>query len=1057
MEQKAVERQRASLPARAGRVRSMAWLATVLVSVAGLGPAPLPGTSDRSAAHAATASAAGFTDDGPGGPVLVITSAANPFSRYYGEILRNEGLNAYRIADVAAVSPTMLNGYDVAILGEMTLAATQVTMLTDWVTAGGNLIAMRPDKQLASVLGLTAGQGTLSNAYLRIDSSTAPGAGIVGEPIQFHGTADLYTVAGATSVANLYSTATSPTPYAAVTTRSVGSSGGSASSFTYDLSRSVVLSRQGNPAWASQDRDGALPIRSNDLYFGAKTADVKPDWVDLTKVVIPQADEQQRLLVNLIEHVNATRKPLPRFWYMPAGHKAAIIMTGDDHGNGGTAGRFDTYLAQSSPECSNARWECIRSTSYVYPNTPLSDSAAAGYAAKGFEVALHVNTNCADWTSQAQLESFYSNQLSQWRAKYSSLSAPVTNRTHCIPWSDWLTQASVEATHGMRLDTTYYYWPPKWVGGRPGFFTGSGFPMRFASTDGTIVDVYQAATQLTDESGQPYPSTVDTLIDNALGPLGYYGIFTANMHTDVAASADSDALIASAKARGVPVISARQALEWLDGRNSSTFGSLAWSGSTLSFELTAGSGAGGLQAMVPTRAGAQTLTGITRAGTPVSHSTQTIKGIDYAFFDAASGAYQVTYGPDTTAPSVAARSPLPDATGVPTGVNVTASFTEPVQANTVSFELRDGTSAPVPATVSYDAGTRTATLDPTADLLGSTTYSATVSAAADLSGNGMTAPVSWSFTTAVPPTCPCSIWSSSAVPAIASENDGAAIEVGVRFRADRGGWVTGIRFYKGTGNNGTHVGSLWSASGTKLASATFKEETASGWQQVDFATPVAITAGTTYVASYHAPTGHYAATVGYFASTGVDNPPLHALANGVDGANGVYRYGAPAFPTDTYQSSNYWVDAVFMTTAAPPTTTTTTIATTTTTTLATTTTVPPTTTTVPATTTTTVDTTPPTVSSTSPKAGATQVSVNAKVTATFNEPVTRSSISFTLRDFAGVAVGGTVTYDATSRTATFTPSTRLLPASSYTASIHASDGAGNAMPTPKTWSFRTKL
>ena len=1054
MKRNVIARHGASRPAPRRCVGATALFLVLLVSGGELGLQPFDGASSVDRAHAAAgASAAAFNDDGPGGPILVIASATNPFTRYYGEILRNEGLNAYRIVDVSMVTPAMLTGYDVAILGEMALTAAQVTTMTDWVSAGGNLIAMRPDKQLVGLLGLSAAQGTMRDAYLRIDTASAPGAGIVGDPIQFHGTADLYTAAGATTVANLYSTSTSPTSYSAATTRSVGTSGGSASSFTYDLSRSVVLSRQGNPSWAGQDRDGTLPIRSDDLYFGAKTGDVQPDWVDFTTVIIPQADEQQRLLVNLIEHVNNERKPLPRFWYMPAGHKAAIIMTGDDHGNNGTAGRFDTYLSQSAPGCSNSRWECVRSTSYVYPNTPLSDSAAARYVAEGFEVALHVNTNCADWSSQAHLDSFYANQLPQWQAKYPSIPKPVTNRTHCIPWSDWLTQAAVEANHGMRLDTTYYYWPPNWVGSRPGFFTGSGFPMRFASTNGSIVDVYQAATQLTDESGQPYPSTVDTLLDNALGPLGYYGIFTANMHTDVAASADSDALIASAKARGVPVISARQALEWLDGRNSSSFSSLTRSGSTLAFELTAGSGAGGLQAMVPTRSGTQTVTGIIRGGSPVAYSMQTIKGIDYAFFDAVSGPYEVSYGPDTAAPTVATRSPAPGTTGVAVGTNITASFTEPVQQSSVSFELRDTSNAPVPAAVTYNAGTRTATLDPTADLAGLESYSATVTAA-DLSGNVMATPASWSFTTAAPPSCPCTIWSSSAVPTVPAVDDSAAVEVGVRFRTDTTGWITGVRFYKGTGNNGTHAGNLWSANGTKLATATFINETASGWQQANFSAPVQVTAGTTYVASYYAPNGRYAVTDGYFANSGVDNPPLHALANGDGGGNGVYRYGASAFPTDTYRSSNYWVDAVFTTTAPSPTTTTTTttVVTTTSTTAPST-----TTTTLPATTTTTLDTSRPTVTSTNPRSDATQVSVNTKVTATFSEPVNASSITFTLRDVANVAVRGTVAYDATSRTATFNPASRLLPGMTYTASIIATDVAGNTMATAKTWSFRTKV
>ena len=128
----------------------------------------------------------------------------------------------------------------------------------------------------------------------------------------------------------------------------------------------------------------------------------------------------------------------------------------------------------------------------------------------------------------------------------------------------------------MRFDTSYYFWPPSWVLNRPGFFNGSGMPMRFADLDGTLIDVYQAATQMTDESGQTYPFTIDTLLDRALGAEGYYGAYTINAHTDVAQIPESDAVVASALARDVPIITSRQMLEWLDGRNGSSFGSISW-------------------------------------------------------------------------------------------------------------------------------------------------------------------------------------------------------------------------------------------------------------------------------------------------------------------------------------------------------------------------------------------------------------------------------------------------------------------------------------------------
>ena len=162
----------------------------------------------------------------------MISAAANPFSRYYVEILRAEGLNEFTAMDISLVTPTVLNNYDVVILGDMPLTAPQVSMLTDWVNAGGNLIASRPDKQLAGLLGLTDASATLSNAYLRI-YGTGAGAGIVTNSIQFHGVADRYTLSGATALASLYSDATTDTLQPAVAVRSVGSNGGHAAAFHF--------------------------------------------------------------------------------------------------------------------------------------------------------------------------------------------------------------------------------------------------------------------------------------------------------------------------------------------------------------------------------------------------------------------------------------------------------------------------------------------------------------------------------------------------------------------------------------------------------------------------------------------------------------------------------------------------------------------------------------------------------------------------------------------------------------------------------------------------------
>ena len=146
-----------------------------------------------------------------------------------------------------------------------------------------------------------------------------------------------------------------------------------------------------------------------------------------------------------------------------------------------------------------------RGTSYIYPAIDtMTDAEATAFTADGFEVAMHLDTGCEDFTAES-LETMMSDQMDEFQAKYTSIPAPVTLRTHCIAFSDWDSEPIVEVAHGIRLDTNYYFWPPNWVQDRPGLFTGSGMIMRFARQDGTIINSYQAVTQMTDEFGSELP------------------------------------------------------------------------------------------------------------------------------------------------------------------------------------------------------------------------------------------------------------------------------------------------------------------------------------------------------------------------------------------------------------------------------------------------------------------------------------------------------------------------------------------------------------------------
>ncbi len=374
---------------------------------------------------------------------------------------------------------------------------------------------------------------------------------------------------------------------------------------------------------------------------------------------------------------------------------------------------------------------------------------------------------------------------------------------------------------------------------------------------------------------------------------------------------------------------------------------------------------------------------------------------------------------DTVPPTVLSQNPSSGATSVPANTTPSVTFSEAVQPATIAFTLTGPGTTSVAGSVAYNTTTNTATFTPSAPLAAGTTFTASVSGVKDIAGNTMVGTTQWTFKSAVsnpPGVCPCSIWSDSATPAFVTENDAHALELGVRFSADTAGSITGIRFYKGPQNTGTHTGTLWSSTGTKLATATFTNESASGWQTVTFSSPVTISAGTTYVASYHTNTGFYSDTPGQFTSAGVDNSPLHAPATSSGAGNGLYLYGASGFPSSTYQGTNYWVDVVFSPGA---------------------------------------DNTPPTVTTKSPAAGATGVASSTAVTATMSERLQSGSASLTVTGPSG-AVAGTTSYSDSTLTVTFTPSAALAASTTYTATLSgAKDLSGNVIAAPVTWSFTT--
>jgi hypothetical protein len=391
----------------------------------------------------------------------------------------------------------------------------------------------------------------------------------------------------------------------------------------------------------------------------------------------------------------------------------------------------------------------------------------------------------------------------------------------------------------------------------------------------------------------------------------------------------------------------------------------------------------------------------------------------------------MTFGFTTVdGPKITSVSPASGVASVDRSTSVVATFSQAMASTSITsstFVLYAPDGSVVPATVSYDSASSTATLRPSSSLSGATKYTANISGSVtSVDGTPVGTDTTWKFTTS---TCPCSLFAAPLVPAQQNitTRDGRSgtgpwtYELGVKFRVDEPMRLTAIRFWKSPSETGSHVVNLWTAGGVLLASTTVTSETASGWQTGTFASPPLLQAASTYVASANA-NSYYNTTSGGLASL-IISGPLRSVA---DGSNGVYGATSGVFPNQTYGSANYFTDVVVVPDGDPP---------------------------------------APTVNSTVPAANSANVDANMPLRATFSRPMSPASIStssFNVRaqgtsggTDAGGAVDATATYDDATNSATLTPTAPLTHGVTYVATLDTSIRAqdGKPLAAPVTWTF----
>jgi hypothetical protein len=408
--------------------------------------------------------------------LFIRQNPAAPLAGYIQEILAVEGFLGCETVDVTGqrLDHTLLGGQELVMVAHMPLDAAERAALTDYVRNGGRLIALRPPIEMAPLFGLEARDPVLKRGhYLQFDEDRCPaGARSTETPLQVHAEADCYAVKGAEVAAWFCWSSGGRRPLPAAVLHAAGQ--GIAAMLSYDLAHSTVMHHQGLPEQASTGAcpdPGALGQYKPDGHFVSH--------LDPTRVTIPQADLQQRLLGALVDRMLPA--PLPRLWYFPHAEPCLAFLNGDSD----SMNQDDLDAVLSIIEARAGRYTC-----YVMDEEPLIPAAEAAIRGRGNSFGKHIWAGALPplETMAAAVEE----QVAGYRRRYGY--TPLSNRGHCLIWPGWTEMAQFLAAAGVRMDSNF-------VGAHcgHGYLTGSGLPVKFMDERGRIIDLYEQSTQWEDD------------------------------------------------------------------------------------------------------------------------------------------------------------------------------------------------------------------------------------------------------------------------------------------------------------------------------------------------------------------------------------------------------------------------------------------------------------------------------------------------------------------------------------------------------------------------------
>jgi hypothetical protein len=578
----------------------------------------------------------GCSKQTPIAPILVLANNSD-YGTYTSEILKAEGFNDFVCDSLQnpKITPEYLKQFEIVILGETSVSKLNCEVLTDYVNSGGSLIAFRPDKILTGLFGINIDNESISGGYIAFDQNCEQCKGLSNAKLQFHGSADKYILKRGKTIATIFGEKAKTEGFPGIVINNYGK--GLTVAFSYNLPKSIVYTRQGNPLFAGIEKDGIPGLRGMDLFTDG--------WFDASNSTINQADEQMALLSHCIEKLSADLKPLPHLWYFPDTLKCLVTLTND--------GEYKTEK-DFEPQFRDVDSMRAKMSIYIIGVDKVSKEWVDKWTSRGFEIAGHPDdTQEAGSPGWTRMDSVISSRKNEIKAKYGL--AMRTNVNHWFVWcgrdvngnQDFGAEARLEEKNGIELDINYakydiksnqeqYFLGPP--GTDQGNFTGSGLIMKFADVRGNTVNVYQHLNAVYDqeynESHDPegffdcFRGLMDRSLQNEV-----YSFISIKSHNDeyYFSKVPLMRMLEYSNSNGVPVWTAIKLLDFVKMRDEASFTDIRWKDYKLSFILKSSlKHANGLTFMLPLKYGDRIIKSITRNDENATFIIRKVKGFDYA-------------------------------------------------------------------------------------------------------------------------------------------------------------------------------------------------------------------------------------------------------------------------------------------------------------------------------------------------------------------------------------------------------------------------------------------